>query len=53
MSSPNREFKCRICGNISTECSDYDVSVCRQCELLQDDVNKSDIAEPIPWSDLD
>ena len=32
MSSPNREFKCKICGALSTHASKDDINLCDECE---------------------
>ena len=32
MSSINREFKCRICGEKKTNPCDRDVGICQDCE---------------------
>jgi len=39
MSSPNREFKCRVCKEKKTNPSDNDISICQDCkEELLDEV---------------
>jgi len=37
MGSPDELFKCRICGEQKTICSDEDVSICKDCSDEEDE----------------